>query len=55
MFNPYEGYFGFFCGKTIKSKIEELNAGKNIYGSSYALMGTLLKNIGKYMNHDSQE
>lgn len=51
MFNPYEGYFGFFCGKTIKSKIEELNAGKNIYGSSYALMGTLLKNIGKYMNH----
>lgn len=51
LFDPYEHEFGPFCSKGIKSKIEELSAEQYIYGSSYALMGTILKNIGQYMNH----
>jgi hypothetical protein len=51
LFDPYEQEFGPFCSKGIKSKIEELSAEQYIYGSSYALMGTILKNIGQYMNH----
>lgn len=51
LFDPYEVEFGFRTMAPIKARIEELHAEKLIYGTSYMLMGTILQNVGKYMNH----